>query len=422
MGREGQERSKQYALQVFVGCCLMKFCTGGIAPNGTINIFLSYIAEDWQMDISSIALMNSIMCLVTMVMAPVMSRMMLKFSPKRVVQVSFFIGISGYLLCSLAKNCGWLYFCGGLVGIGNACLTYSALPFFINGWFRYKVGTFLGLSTVTQALGKLAFSPLCSHLITTVGWQKTYLIFGTLSCLIFLPSTHILLKDLPESMGMQPYSGNTPEEKKRLFTPVRGMPEREVYHTSTFWMLVFCTFIAGYCLSISTSVVAIVRSTGVLSDSRAGLANSAIALGMLVGEPALGRLFDRQKVYWKPVLLFCILQSAGMVMMANISVVPSLVLPVCLIIGMGIGATGTVMIPYVSRVTFGPKYYSHYYQRFVICISAANACSNYITNYIYDVTGSYSSILYVTSGISILIVIFIYQAYGRVQYLRARWI
>ena len=149
--------SQSDAWQVLIACWFIKFCCGGLPPSGTIHSYHIYIAEDWGVAVSSVTMMSTVMCLTTMATAAAMGRLMRCFPPKRVIQGSGFIGILGYLLCATAQKCWHLYLCGAMIGVACACLTYSAVPFMINLWFRKNTGTYVGIAVTGQSVGKLLF-------------------------------------------------------------------------------------------------------------------------------------------------------------------------------------------------------------------------------------------------------------------------
>lgn len=398
--------------RILFACCCMKLCTGGLAPNGTVNIFYSYIAEDWGVSVSTIALMNTIMCFVTMLATPYMGHKMNQESPKRVVQISFLIGICGYLFCAVATSPQWLYLCGAMIGLANACLTYSAIPFFINGWFRSNIGLYISAATASQAFGKILVSPWCSKLITQAGWRIGYLVFGSVSAIIFLSITAIFLKDPPKA--------ERKKDNERKHWRSLNIPGEETltksYKYKILGLIGIGTALSGYCLSVSTSVVAIAKTSNALSGEDAGFAASAIAIGMLAGEPLMGWMLDRTQRFWRPVLLFSSIQAAGMIVMANIYAMPQMALMGSLLIGFGIGSNATVMVPYVARKAFGPSAYPIYFPKLVTCLSAANACSSYLTNFFYDVYDSYAVILYIMAGMSVLNATAIFAVY---QFMKA---
>lgn len=406
--------SKSAAWQVLVACWFIKFCCGSLAPNGTISSYHIYIAEDWGVAVSSVTMMSTVMCLTTMVTAATMGRLMLRFPPKRVIQVSYLVGILGYLLCAAAHSCWHLYLCGAMIGIACACLTYSAVPFMINLWFRGNTATFVGIAVTGQSVGKLLFAHVCTSLISKIGWRLTILVFGALSGTIFFTMTGIFLKNAPEAEGVEPYilpeENHARSEKKIPQEGLVHLSGREAIHSKIFFFLVIAAFFSGYCLSVNSSVVAIAKTSQALSPADAGLSTTALAVGMLVGEPLFGRLLDRSRHLWRPLGLFTGLQACGMILMANIYRFPQMVLAACVLIGLGVGATCSVLMSFICRRIFGSENYTQCFQKLVTVISAANAASCYLTNYIYDVSGSYAVILYVMAGMTVLIFLFVLLA------------
>ena len=404
--------SQSDAWQVLIACWFIKFCCGGLAPSGTIHSYHIYIAEDWGVAVSSVTMMSTVMCLTTMATAAAMGRLMRRFPPKRVIQGSGFIGILGYLLCATAQKCWHLYLCGAMIGVACACLTYSAVPFMINLWFRKNTGTYVGIAVTGQSVGKLLFAQACTSLIVKIGWRATIVAFGLLSGTIFFTTTGILLKNKSSTKkSCEPTEpSGSPLERTQTQEPLAQLSGDPGTNSKVFWSLAIAAFLGGYCLSVNSSVVSIAKTSQALSPANTGLATTAVAIGMLIGEPLFGRLLDLSQHLWKPLGLFTGLQALGMILMANIYHFPQIVLMACVLIGMGVGSTCSVLIAYVCRKIFGSRTYNQHFQKLVSVISAANAASCYLTNYIYDVSGSYAAILYVMAGMTVLIFLFVLLA------------
>ena len=74
----------------------------------------------------------------------------------------------------------------------------------VNRWFVAKRGTVLGVLTASASTGQLVFLPMLAHATARWGWRAPCsLVAGIVAALI--PLAAWLLRESPESMGLQPY-------------------------------------------------------------------------------------------------------------------------------------------------------------------------------------------------------------------------
>jgi hypothetical protein len=91
------------------------------------------------------------------------------------------------------------------------------------------------------------------------------------------------------------------------------------------------------------------------------------------------------------------------------------------LIGIGIGGTGTITMPMVTRSLFGSKYFSSFYPKFTIAIGCSNALSGFLNNFVYDKTGTYASIFYIMAAASIISGLFVFYAQSKQSDVRKLW-
>jgi MFS family permease len=411
------QKSKTNAFLVLVGCCAMMLCANGIFM-GTAGNYIVPVAREFGTQISTISLYLTVLGLTMMFFIPVMGRLMAKGHPRIVATICMALEAAGYLLFAFWPAPWGFYISGVLLGIGGACITYVAVPLFINSWFRINVGTFLGIATIFPSVGQLIFNPICTNLIVVVGWRMTYLIIGGIGAVIGVLVVGLCLRNSPDSYGLQAYGSEASENQS---IPVSsGMSPDKVYRSSIFIPLIITAFIFGYCVSVVSTISAFIMTAQALPAAQVGLGATAVAAGMMIGKIVMGKMYDKFKI--APVtMLFAVIQCVGFFVSAMVYSNHALLFPAMILVGIGIGGTGTIAVPMITRILFGPKHFAAFFPKFTIAIGCSNALSGFLNNYIYDMTGTYASIFYIMGGASIIAGFFIMYAQSKQSNLQKLW-
>lgn len=412
-----QNQSKKNAMFVLIACCVMMFCANGIIL-GTAGSFIVPVAKSFGVPLSTVSLYLTVQGLFMMFFVPVMGRFMAKGNPRVVATLCMAVMALGFLLFSFWTAPWGFYISGALIGLGAACICYVAVPLFINSWFSTNVGTYLGIAVIFPGIGQLIFNPICTNLIASIGWRSTYLIAGGFTAVLGVLILALFLRNNPNTYGLTAYgAGGAAGQTAPV---ISGMTPGEVYRSSVFIPLLIGAFIFGYCVSVVSTVVTFVMTAEALPVAQAGLAGTAIAVGMMIGKFVMGKLYDKFKI--GPVTLaFSILQCIGFVMCVMVYANKALLFPAMIVVGIGIGGTGTITMPMVSRALFGPKHFAGFYPKFTIALSAASALSGFVNNFIYDKTGTYASIFYIMAAASIVGALIIQFSQSKQNDLHKQW-
>jgi len=100
--------------------------------------------------------------------------------------------LAGFSAASMAKGllgicCTYSLLCGLGVGLGyNSCLSV------VMSWFPDKKGLVSGIALMGFGFGGMVFGTLSANLIGSIGWRKTFLIFGFVFFAVILIGSFIL--------------------------------------------------------------------------------------------------------------------------------------------------------------------------------------------------------------------------------------
>ena len=139
--------------------------------------------------------------------SPFIGASIAKFGPRKNIILGNLVAALGMFGMSQCSELWHLYFFFGiLVGLGAGFGLYLAGTTLVNNWFIDRRALSMGFLFGINGLAGFIFPPFASWLITGVGWQNTWIVFGGMN-LIFavLIGGVVLIRNIPEDLGQVPY-------------------------------------------------------------------------------------------------------------------------------------------------------------------------------------------------------------------------
>lgn len=134
-----------------------------------------------------------------------------------------------------------------LMGIGSLVTGTS-----VSKWFVRHRGRALGLADLGTAVGIILLIPVIQLLISSIGWQGTWVALGILTTAIMIPAA-LLLRRQPEDYGLQPdglpQDNSSPEangnSSNSAPTPEPEWTRSQAIRTPAFWLLILAFNVGG---------------------------------------------------------------------------------------------------------------------------------------------------------------------------------
>ena len=395
------------------------FVTGAAAP---FAVVLKRLMEQFHTGRGEVSLSQSITLIATGITGIFVGRLLHRFSPKSfMLWGSVVTGVS-LLLLSLANGLWLFYFLYLIAGIAAGFNSAIALFTLLSRWFTRKWGTAIGIALTGGGIGSIIIQPLVGIIAQNYGWRSTYLFAGLLTLIINVPLIVFVLKDNPASMGLLP-DGDRPEDINRSTNskPVTRIPAESAGAASVnnrrfpylkspaFWLI--CLSFA--LLSIGYNAV-ITQQVSLITDMNVSGTLAALLRGITLGIGAIsallaGWLADRFVSRYVTILFF-VLAVIGMVILIHAGTISGIWFFV-VIYGLGTGASGT-LLPIVTRDIFGEAEFSAIFAFALVIVYAGYAIGPPLAGFMYDASGSYHSIFFIITAITIAAVFGIYFAFG----------
>ena len=231
---------------------------------------------------------------------PFAGSLMARVGVRKVVLSALALLAFGAAIAPLIRQSWQLLALWGLgIGVGTGLVAVVLAATVVNRWFVARRGTVLGVLTASASTGQLVFLPMLAHVTERWGWRAAVLLVaGIVAALI--PLAAWLLRESPESMGLQPYgAGLAPraaEEKGAANRESLGALAvlRDAASTRNFWILFLTFFVCGASTNglIGAHLIPAAHDHGI-PETRAASLLALMGLCDLVGTTAAGWMSDR---------------------------------------------------------------------------------------------------------------------------------
>jgi len=387
--QNGERTSSSYAWIV-----LAVLFVGHIAAFGVRASFGVYIApweQDFSIGRSIVSAISMVSFIVFAVGQPLAGKLNDRIGKGIIPIIGVFLMGGSLVLMSQAGQIWQIFLLFGvLFSLGYAACSSSIAAVIITHWFVKNRGLAMGIVMAGLAVGQLILVPASLLMVEQVGWRSTVTILGLLTIVIVGVLFIIFVRSRPEEKGLKPYGYDGPADDI-LPEKERELPVLSILKLPIFWQISIPYFICGFTDSgiVQTHLIPIADGKG-LSLSIVAIAFVLIAIANIAGTILTGHLsdhFSRTKqlaiIYIVRALTFVMLIALhqpwvflffavvyGFVEMASIAPTNSL--------------TVQIFDGYSRGVILGLIVVSHH---------IGGAVGSWIPGLLYDLTGSYNSIL-----------------------------
>jgi len=377
----------------------------GYAIRNTFSVFYPVIVEGFGWGRGNTALMFSIAVLVYGLMAPLVGSLVDRFEPRLVLTLGACIMGGGIALCSLA-TARWQFYLlyGVMVAIGLSITGWTPLTTIISNWFVKKRGLVFGILGAGFGMSLVSAS-IAQFLISSFGWQTSYIIIGIFSTAVIVPLCTILIRRHPRDKGLLPDGMPRASAKAQSLheSQVATSLERKWSNTSwtlsravktyQFWLLFLISFLhQGFAEQVAiTHQVYFFRDVG-YGPMQAATIYSVFGVAFVVGNlcSSFSDSLGREKVY----IPSCLIGSAAVCLLFLIKDTsqPWITFLSAICLGLGLGAAVPVFYAAVADLFHG-KYFGAIQGSMILGFSLGGALSPWLAGFLHDKAGSYTATL-----------------------------
>jgi len=261
------------------GTIVTQFALGSVY---TWSLFNSALSEKLDAPVSQVAFSFGLLSLGLAISSSVAGKLQERFGVRRVTIASGLLLGLGFFLTAHSSNLMMLWLSAGvLVGLADGAGYLLTLSNCVK-WFPERKGLISALSIGAYGLGSLGFKFIDTHLLATVGLERTFMIWGAIA-LLMVVSGAMLMTEAP-NQPVQSVNGVTNND----FTLAESMRKPQ------YWMLaaMFLTacmsglYVIGVAKDIAQNLVN-------LDVASAANAVTVISIANLSGRLVLGILSDK---------------------------------------------------------------------------------------------------------------------------------
>lgn len=365
---------------------ILTFLVGSGVFFYSYGVFLPFMSTEfgWGRAVAGGAL--SVTLLAFGLPSPLIGASVNRFGPRLNIILGNSLVASGLVGMSFATEVWQLYvFFGILVGLGTGFGMYIPCTTIVSSWFVKRQSLAMALLLSAGGAGGFAFPPLVTWLLSSAGWQMTWLA---------LAAVHIILTVI---VGGLILVRNRPEDTYQDRDSIRPARPAEADDTTDWQMrdlvrsrvvrLIALIYVTTF-FAISTLTahqVAYLRDLG-YSPMTAAFTLSVMTGSILLGRLVLGALGSRYDMRHLVVVFYCMQLTALTILLTAPSL--SLIYAYAVLFGISYGGLG-VAAPTLIGAYFGSA-------RFVRILSivfplgiAVEALGPPLAGAIYDLTSTY---------------------------------
>lgn len=353
----------------------------------TFGVFLKPLSQEFGWKRESISMAFGIAAMGIAVASPMLGQLLDRFGPRRVILPCMVVfGVATASLATLTPNLLHLYLTFALLGLVGNATTQMGYSRAVSSWFTQRRGLALALVLAGTGVGSIVFPALAQKLIAGYGWRTAYLVQGGLVLLLGVPLTALFVR-----------------ERGRVDVAVgvaaSGVSVREGLRSRAFWLLVGTLFLSSIAINGAITHLPAILSDRRFSDAQGALAVSILGGMSLTGRLVTGSLLDR---FFGPWISFGLLGLAagGILLLASAGTAAEAFCAAGMI-GLGLGGEADVT-PYLLTRYFGLKSFSTLYGFTWTAYAFAGALGPVVMGRVFDVTGSYETLLGVLAGVTLV--------------------
>ncbi|WP_313892434.1 MFS transporter [Psychrobacillus sp.] len=404
-----KKKKIHYAWWLLVGLALMVgLAKGGIMTAG--GLFLTPVTKDLGIGMGSLTLYFSISSIVTMIFLPIAGKIMAKYDIRFILVTAIILQAGSFAMFGLMNSVwGWYLFCIPM-SIGSIFVTQIAGPVLINNWFKKHSGLAMGIMVASGGIFGAILQPMAGNLIASDGWRFTYIALGVLVMAIVIPVVLLTIRMSPQQKGLQPLGADEVKEDQTTAQPAaaNGVSMAAAKKSSAFYALLMFFFFITAISSFGQHVAPFAMGLG-YDVQFAGSAMGGWQVGVLIGALTFGVLSD--KIGAKNTAIFAML--VGLIPIGILLTVPKNPFMFNLAIGIYgfiVASLGT-LVPLLTSSLFGNKDYAQIYATAALGLAVAGIVALPGYGYVFQLTGSYTSVLYTIAVMLVINVLLVFMAF-----------
>ncbi|MBX3522393.1 MAG: MFS transporter [Xanthobacteraceae bacterium] len=390
-----------YGWWIVAACLLIAILSWGLGVFGA-GVSLHAITQTRGLSVGSVSTaitMSGILsAIATFFVGPAIDR----YGPRPVMAFGALVMAVGLALIGQVQTLPQVYGAFILSGLGNACLSVTAITAAISPWFEKYQGRAMSSAMLGASVGGMSSTPILLLGVEHIGFPATMLWGAGVLLAVVLPLALFVIHKSPAQLGLYP-DGEGPSEKHPP-TALRGFTRAEAIRTVGFLTLVLA-FSLGLGVQVGFLTHHVTLSVPFLGTSGASFIVSITAIAAFAGRVALARWADQVDLRTTAAAVLCV----AAVSLEAIAAFPiaSVLIGASLVYGLTTGNV-TTLSPIIMRREFGAAAFGAINGAAWMLIGIACALGPVLFGWMYDWFGGYGAALHIAGALDLAAAAIVY--------------
>jgi len=143
----------------------------------------------------------------------------------------------GFVALATTTRLWQWYVYWGFVAFWRTWIAWIPATILAARWFNRRRGMALGIVTAGVPIGNIIVLPYLAAVIERLGWQTGFVLTAVVVPAVFIPITLLLVRERPESMGLQQDGGEAPAAAVRVHHAQHEFTAGQALRTRAFWVV-----------------------------------------------------------------------------------------------------------------------------------------------------------------------------------------
>lgn len=377
-------------------CGLSQFMAMGFSIY-LLSLYIEPIATTFGVSPGVVGSGMGLFYLITSLTGPLVGSWVDRGHMRKIVMSGTVLFALGFVVMAFATSIWHVALaCALLLAPGVSMIGVLPCAAMLVNWFEKRQAFALGVAALGISVGGFCAPPFAAHLMNTIGWQHSLLVFGAIVIALLLPLAWALVVNKPADLNQFP-DGLEPAVRREGATAAATKGSmKDLIGNKTFWNLTLAVGLLSLCsILLVTYIVPMARERGVSTELSALLV-SAYAASSLTGKFMLGWLgdkFHKRSVFmliqwlavvgWLPMLLL----DSAVALMASV-----------ILIGLAVGGLTPIWGSLIAYY-FGASAFGRVKGAMTLAMLVCTVLPGPLGGLIYAIYGSYAASFWLLWGV-----------------------
>ncbi|MBY0531043.1 MAG: MFS transporter [Xanthobacteraceae bacterium] len=397
-----------YGWWIVAACLAIAILSWGLGIFG-VGVSLYAITQTRGLSIGSVSTAFTVSAILSAIASFFVGPLIDRYGPRPVMALGAIMMAAGLALIGQVQTLLHVYGAFILSGLGNACLSVTAITAAISPWFEKHQGRAMSSAMLGASVGGMTSTPILIFGVEKIGFPATMLWSAGLMLAIVLPLALFVMKKNPAQLGLYP-DGEAPRTKSEA-APPRSFSRAEAIRTAAFVTLVVA-FSLGLGVQVGFLTHHVSLAAPLIGASGAAFIVSITAIAAFLGRVALARWADQVDLRTTSAIVLCV----AAVSLEAIAAFPLIwvLIGASVVYGLTTGNV-TSLSPIIVRREFGAGAFGAINGAAWMVIGIACAIGPVLFGWLYDWFGGYSVALHIAAVLDLVAAAIVYAGRPKVE-------